>query len=396
MAAAESRRAVMFAASAGPMAALFTAHPERVERLILYGSMARFTRAPDYPHRLSLDRLLAVVAQTWGTPGVRADVRAEPRRRRRRVVRGHRAPSGLSASPSGIRRASIRSPTTQQRSTCARSCRRIRRPTLIVHRREDRTVACANGRFLADRVPGAVYLELPGADHVACEGDFDAIVDAGSRASLPPSRCARRRSTSIAGCRRCSSSTRSARPSRRAHRRPGLIALQERFQGLAREHRRAAARPRRRHRRRRPVRDLRRAGVRDPLRRHGWRARLQSGRRRRHARRAAHRRGRADRRRQGRRPGRGRIRRARDGQRRRRRDLGDRPRVRRPRCTDRASPSSRRAARSRSGVRAGERALWQARRTPGRLFTLHGRAGIAWGRRVRRRRPRAPACTPAR
>ena len=31
------------------------------------------------------------------------------------------------------------------------------------------TVTCANGRYLADHVPGAVYLELPGADHVAPE-----------------------------------------------------------------------------------------------------------------------------------------------------------------------------------------------------------------------------------
>jgi class 3 adenylate cyclase len=54
----------------------------------------------------------------------------------------------------------------------------VRRPTLIVHRRGDRVVSCANGRFLADHVPGAVYLELPGADHMAPEGDADAIVDA--------------------------------------------------------------------------------------------------------------------------------------------------------------------------------------------------------------------------
>jgi Adenylate and Guanylate cyclase catalytic domain len=39
-------------------------------------------------------------------------------------------------------------------------------------------VSCANGRFLADHVPDAVYLELPGADHMAAEGDADAIVDA--------------------------------------------------------------------------------------------------------------------------------------------------------------------------------------------------------------------------
>jgi class 3 adenylate cyclase len=54
----------------------------------------------------------------------------------------------------------------------------IRRPTLIIHRRGDRVVRCANGRFVADHVPNAVYLELPGEDHATAEGDIDALVDA--------------------------------------------------------------------------------------------------------------------------------------------------------------------------------------------------------------------------
>jgi class 3 adenylate cyclase len=54
----------------------------------------------------------------------------------------------------------------------------IRRPTLILHRRGDLAVTCANGRYLADHVPDAVYLELPGADHWIGAGDMDAIVDA--------------------------------------------------------------------------------------------------------------------------------------------------------------------------------------------------------------------------
>jgi len=57
----------------------------------------------------------------------------------------------------------------------------VRRPTLVVQRRDDRIVVCANGRYLADHQPDAVYQELPGADHLAAEGDASAIVDAVGR-----------------------------------------------------------------------------------------------------------------------------------------------------------------------------------------------------------------------
>jgi class 3 adenylate cyclase len=175
MQAAESRRALMFASSeAGPMAALFTAtYPARVERLVLYASMARFTRAPDYPHRPTLERMLAVVAQTWGTPQsgpLFAPSRANDPEWCEGIARYER----LSASPSAIRRVLIANDLIDVRAILPQ----IRRPTLIIHRRDDRTVTCANGRYLADHVPDAVYLELPGTDHVAPEGDAAAIVDA--------------------------------------------------------------------------------------------------------------------------------------------------------------------------------------------------------------------------
>ena len=58
-------------------------------------------------------------------------------------------------------------------------------------------VTCANGRYLADHLPHAVYIELPGAEHFAPEGDADAIVDAVCRfaeagwVQVPPERADR-------------------------------------------------------------------------------------------------------------------------------------------------------------------------------------------------------------
>ena len=54
----------------------------------------------------------------------------------------------------------------------------IRRPTLILHRRGDRIVTVGNGRYLADHISAATYLEMPGSDHLPWEGDATAIVDA--------------------------------------------------------------------------------------------------------------------------------------------------------------------------------------------------------------------------
>ena len=213
------------------MAALFTAtYPARVERLILYASMARFTRAPDYPHRPTLDRMLAVVAQTWGTPQsgpLFSPSRAGDAQWCEAIARYER----LSASPSAIRRALIANDQIDVREVLPQ----IRRPTLVIHRRGDRTVTCANGRYLADHVPDAVYLELPGADHVAPEGDYAAIVDAivrfaSAQALHAPEQHAERWLATVLFIDAVGSTGLAARIGDRA-----WIALQQRFLGVARE-----------------------------------------------------------------------------------------------------------------------------------------------------------------
>lgn len=53
----------------------------------------------------------------------------------------------------------------------------IRVPTLVIHRRDDRNVPVAQGRLIADLVPGARLAELPGNAHFTFAGDVDSIVD---------------------------------------------------------------------------------------------------------------------------------------------------------------------------------------------------------------------------
>jgi pimeloyl-ACP methyl ester carboxylesterase len=175
MQAAGSQRAVVFAYSeGGAMGALFTAtYPALVERLVLFATMARFSKAPDYPHSPTLAQMLKAVGDTWGTlasPPMFAPSRAGDADFCERMARYQRQ----TASPSAMRRLMMANDQIDVRAILPQ----IRRPMLIIHRRGDLVIRCANGRFLADQIPQAVYLELPGADHLPTEGNMEAIIDA--------------------------------------------------------------------------------------------------------------------------------------------------------------------------------------------------------------------------
>ncbi len=175
MRAAGSQRAVLLAYSeGGAMGALFAAtYPELVDRLILLSSMARFSWAPDYPHSPRLEQTLQYTDATWGTSkSVRlfAPSRAGDAVLAEAVARYQRQ----STSPSAIRRLMIANDQIDVRAVLPQ----VRRPTLIVHRRADRAVGVGNARYLADHLPDAEYLELPGDDHFYWEGDAERIVEA--------------------------------------------------------------------------------------------------------------------------------------------------------------------------------------------------------------------------
>lgn len=53
----------------------------------------------------------------------------------------------------------------------------VRAPTLVLHRAGDRMVNPGGARVIAERVPGATYVELPGDDHFPFLGDMDDVVD---------------------------------------------------------------------------------------------------------------------------------------------------------------------------------------------------------------------------
>ncbi len=52
----------------------------------------------------------------------------------------------------------------------------IRVPTLVMHRREDTFLKVEHGRYLAEHIPGARYVELEGSDSLFSVGDSEAIL----------------------------------------------------------------------------------------------------------------------------------------------------------------------------------------------------------------------------
>src|SRR5690606_25108196 len=54
----------------------------------------------------------------------------------------------------------------------------VRVPTLVLHRTGDRCLKIEEGRYLAARITGAEFVELPGDDHLPFAGDQEELLTA--------------------------------------------------------------------------------------------------------------------------------------------------------------------------------------------------------------------------
>jgi class 3 adenylate cyclase len=170
-----SRRAAIFGASeGGNMSMLFAAsHPRRTIALCTFGSTAKRIRSRGYPWAPTWDdriRALAYVEENWKTglgwediaPSLDAAGLEELSRYYRRC-----------ASP-GAAVALMRMNTQVDVRDVLPS---IQCPTVVMHRTDDRDARLAEGRYIASRIPGARFVEFPGADHSWWTEDRDAIID---------------------------------------------------------------------------------------------------------------------------------------------------------------------------------------------------------------------------
>lgn len=172
-----SERAALFASSSGgPSAIHFSAtHPERVSALVLFNTYAHYVRDDNYPWGLpadSLDRFVADSKTTWGT-GAHLELLAPSRiaddRFRHWWARNQRLGTGPDQT-SEVVRASFE---TDVRSLLSS----VRVPTLVLHRAANRYIHAGAGRYLAEHIEAATFVELPGDDHLFFSGDSDAFLD---------------------------------------------------------------------------------------------------------------------------------------------------------------------------------------------------------------------------
>jgi class 3 adenylate cyclase len=176
MDATDSKRAALLGyAEGGPMAMLFAAtYPERVSALILSDTFARLLRDIDYPWGLPADRVpqfLQRIEEGWGTGrmlNILAPSVAHDERFRRWFARYNRLANGP------------RTATTMFATSWSADVRTvlqsIRVPTLVLHRAGNRYIRVGHGRYLAEHIPGAKYVEVPGEDALYYVGDTETML----------------------------------------------------------------------------------------------------------------------------------------------------------------------------------------------------------------------------
>jgi len=195
MDAAGSERAVLLGVSeGGPTAALFAAtHPERTESLVLYGAMARSTYSDDHPWLLTADDFDRAGAEflvpSWGQ-GVVIDATAPSQVDDPEVVAWYGRLERQGITPGMIASVAAMFYDTDIRAALPA----IRVATLVMHRHGDRLVNIRSGRYLAQHIPGAKFVEVPGVDHTPFFERPDELLDeieefvTGTRPSVAPDR----------------------------------------------------------------------------------------------------------------------------------------------------------------------------------------------------------------
>jgi class 3 adenylate cyclase len=170
------RVALVGAANSGATAVRYAArNPERVRALVLINTFACYIRDAECPWGFppdALDRFADDAQETWGTSErleIVAPSKAADEGFQSWWARSHRlvvGPDQVAAWVRALFEPDVRAVLPD-----------LAVPVLILHRRGNRFIQVGAGRYLAEHIPGAKYLELPGDDHVFFVGDTDTVLD---------------------------------------------------------------------------------------------------------------------------------------------------------------------------------------------------------------------------
>lgn len=168
--------ALLGVAEGGVVAILFAATvPARVSSLVLVNTFARFLRSDDYPVGLPVeiyDRFEQGLTAVWGTgitlDGQAPSVAPDPRFRRwwGRCERLAGSPSTQGPLTRNVHQSDVRPALAS-----------ISAPALVAHRARNPYIRVGHGRYLAEHIAGADYVELAGEDHLFFVGETDTLLD---------------------------------------------------------------------------------------------------------------------------------------------------------------------------------------------------------------------------
>jgi pimeloyl-ACP methyl ester carboxylesterase len=171
------RAAVLGHGDGGSMAIMFAAtHPNRTSSLVLADTCARRRRAQDYPCGIPKETVPVYVQgilETWGT-GQIAVIGAPSLAHKPSFIELRGRLERLAMSPAQF---AVMYPNTYE-IDLRPVLETIRVPTLVLHRSGNPYVRVGNGRYLAEHIDGAQFIELPGNDHFFHTGDTTALLNA--------------------------------------------------------------------------------------------------------------------------------------------------------------------------------------------------------------------------
>ena len=170
------RAALCGVSEGGPMCSLFAAtYPEKTLALVMIGTYAKRIRDAEYPWGPTAEQreqFFEVMSKQWGGP-VGIDERAPSVARDPQFRDWWATYLRMGASPGAAVALTQMNAEIDVRNVLPS----IRVPSLVIHRTEDQCLKVEEGRFVAERIPGAKFVELPGDDHLPFVGDQDAILD---------------------------------------------------------------------------------------------------------------------------------------------------------------------------------------------------------------------------
>ena len=170
------RAALVGVSEGGPMCSLFAAtYPERTLALVMIGSYAKRIRDVDYPWAPTTKQrqhFFTEMREGWGGP-VGLEERAPSVADDPKFREWWATYLRMGASPG----AAVALTQMNAEIDVRRVLPSIRVPALVIHRTNDQCLKVEEARYIAEKIPGAKYVELPGHDHLPFVGDQDTILD---------------------------------------------------------------------------------------------------------------------------------------------------------------------------------------------------------------------------